>query len=252
MNYFKELSISTSFPLCYNLLPHFAAAEQEYGALRKCVDAAMEDGRIGAFFLSDHPARRQNFSSLHLAKDILASGGEPIVSLSLACNDRNGALEKLQEYSQAGVRQFLFVSGDYPLETDKGRENPLSDLDSVQLLMLLTDFRKKNTIAAGCAVSPFKTFESEQVWQFEKLRRKISVGADFVISQLGYDMRKFDELIRFCALHKITAPLVANIFITDMQTAGLIQARRVPGVKIPGPLLRTLYGETSDCLGPQE
>jgi len=192
-----------------------------------------------------HP---QGFSSLQLAEDILAAGGEPIVSLALTFNDRYSAMAKLWEYYRTGVNHFLFVSGDYPVKTDKS-EKPATDIDSVQLLMLLADFQEKGNIAKGCAVSPFKTFESEQVWQYEKLKRKISVGADFIVTQLGYDIRKFDELIRFCGLHNITAPLMANIRITDMQTAKLIQARCLPGAKMPGPLLSALHQEASDLQG---
>ena len=248
MNFFRELSIRNSFPICYNLLPHYAA-EQEYAVLMKCVDAALEDGRIGTFFLSDRPAYHQGFSTSKLAEEILASGGEPIVSLALTYNDRNTAIHKLQGYYRAGVRQFLFVSGDYPAQINKKTEKPVFDIDSVQLLMLLSGLEESGSIAKGCVVSAFKTFESEQVWQYEKLKRKISVGADFIVTQLGYDMRKFDELIQFCALYKISAPLVANISITDMQTARLIQARDIPGVKMPGPLLSILHKEASDNQG---
>jgi methylenetetrahydrofolate reductase (NADPH) len=246
MNFFKELSISSPFPICYNLLPHYASAGQDYTALKKDVTAAIADGRIKTFFLADRPLHHHDFSSLHLAEDILAAGGEPLVSLSLTFHDRHTAIDKLQEYYRAGVRHFLFVSGDYPARTDDTRENPVFDIDSVQLLMLLADLQEKGNIAKGCVVSPFKTYESEQIWQYEKLRRKISLGADFVITQLGFDIRKFDELVRFCALHKINVPLMANISIADMQTARLIQARGIPGVKIPGSLLHALHGELSD------
>jgi methylenetetrahydrofolate reductase (NADPH) len=243
MNFFKELTISTSFPLCYNLLPHFARAGQEYSALKRCYDEALKDGRVRTFFISDRPANPQSFSSLTLAEDILASGGEPIVSLALSFNDRNTAIDKLQNYYLSGVRQFLIVSGDYPGRLGNSLEEPVFDIDSVQLLMLLAGIPETKDIAKGCVVSPFKTFESEQVWQYEKLRRKVSLGADFIVTQLGYDIRKFDELIRFCTLHKIAVPSVANIFITESQTARLIQARGIPGVKIPGPVLRDLYNE---------
>jgi len=245
MDFFRELSINTSFPMCYNLLPHYAAESQEHDALLRCVGEALKDGRIRSFFLSDNPVRLQGFSSLRLAEDILASGGEPVVSLALTFNDRNSVLDKMQEYYLAGVRHFLFVSGDSPARDNK-TEKPVADIDSVQLLMLLEEFQGKENVAKGCVVSPFKTFESEQVWQYEKLKRKISVGADFIVTQLGYDMRKFDELVTFCTLHKINTPLVANIFMTDMQTARLIQARGIPGVKIPGPLLHALHEEVSD------
>lgn len=252
MNFFRQLSINSSFPLCYNLLPHFAVEGQEYSALTECVLAALEDGRIRTFFLSDRLKHQQGFSSLQLAEDILAAGGEPIVSLALIFDSQNTAIDKLQAYCRAGVRHFLFVSGDYPTGTDKKAAKPVCDIDSVQLLMRLADDKEKENIATGCVVSPFKTFESEQVWQYEKLRRKINLGADFIVTQLGYDIRKFDELIQFCRLHEITTPLVANIRITDMQTARLIQERGIPGVKMPGPLLDALQKEASDPGGAIE
>jgi methylenetetrahydrofolate reductase (NADPH) len=249
MSFFKELSIKIPFPICYNLLPHYAAAGQEYTAFMKCVREAVNDDRIHTFLLSDFLIHHQGFSSLQLAEDILAAGGEPVVSLALTINDTDTAIDKLQGYYRAGVRHFLIVSGDYPARTTNKPAKPVSEIDSVQFLMRLADFQEKANIAKGCVVSPFKTFESEQIWQYEKLRRKISVGADFIITQLGYDIRKFDELIQFCVLHAITAPLVANIRITDMQTARLIQARGIPGVKMPGPLLHALHEEAPDHQG---
>lgn len=252
MKFFRELSQNTSFPICYNLLPHFAAEGQEYTALEKCIMEALDDGRIRNFFISDRPIHHQEFSSLELAESILAAGGDPVVSLALNVNDRNEAIDKLQGYYQAGVRHFLFVSGDYPVMADIKTQKPVFDVDSVQLLMLLADLQTEEGIAKGCVVSPFKTFESEQVWQYEKLRRKISVGADFIITQLGYDIRKFDELIKFCSLHEITAPLVANIRIADMQTARLIQAQEIPGAKMPESLLRALNEDGFEHQGALE
>jgi methylenetetrahydrofolate reductase (NADPH) len=49
---------------------------------------------------------------------------------------------------------------------------------------------------AGCAVSPFKQTEGECFAQYAKLCRKAAAGARFIITQLGYDARKFQELVR--------------------------------------------------------
>jgi methylenetetrahydrofolate reductase (NADPH) len=262
MDFFKKLTISTSFPVCYNLLPHYTAEGQKYAPLMNCVEEALSDGRIHNFLLTDHPLHSQKISSLQLAEDIIAAGGDPLVSLALTFYDKNEAIEKLQQYCKLGVRQFLFVSGEYPSMSDNKQEKTTFDLDCVQLLMLLEDLGisaglKKSpgspnitsetpSIVKGCAVSPFKSLESEQVWQYEKLKRKIEVGADFVITQLGYDLRKFDELVRFCALQNISVPLVANIFITDRITAQLIREQNIPGVKMPDRLLQSLAQEESD------
>ena len=259
MIFFKELTISNSFPVCYNLLPHYRTEEQSHSSLMNCVEEALADGRIGTFFLSDHPVHLQKVSSPQLAGDIIAAGGEPLVSLALTFYDKNAVIEKLQQYCQMGVKQFLFVSGEYPVMPDSKKAKPVFDLDSVQLFMLLDELgisaglnkspetqnaiENSVNIVKGCVVSPFKSLESEQVWQYEKLKRKIEVGADFVITQLGYDIRKFDELVRFCALQNINVPLVANIFITDPEAAQLLLKKNIPGVKVPGRLLYTLARE---------
>ena len=244
MNFLRDLSMPSSLSMCYNLLPHFASAEAKHTLLMAFVAEALKDGRIRTFCLSDRPALQPGFSPLRLAGDILAAGGEPLVSIAAGQYDRNRVLDKLQEYYQIGVRHFLFVSGNYPTAAEAERAKPPFAIDSVQLFMLLADFREKDEIAKGCVVSPFKTFESEQIWQYEKLKRKIDVGAEFIVTQLGYDIRKFDELVRFCRLRNIAAPLVASVFITDMRTADLVQARSIPGVRIPGSLLRALQDES--------
>ena len=246
MNFLRKLSTSGSFSLSYNLLPHFAAAEQDYNNLINYVKDALQDGRIQSFFVSDSPVHKQDFSTLKLVEEILTFGGEPVVSLAMTYNDRNSIIDRLQEYKQTGVHHFVLVSGNYPRKSEGKTAKPVFDIDSVQLLMLLSESLKNAEIAKGCVVSPFKYYESEQVWQYEKLRRKISLGADFIVTQVGYDLRKFDELIRFCALHKITVPLVANVFTPDLQTAHLIEARDIPGVKMPSPLLRILHEEKPD------
>jgi len=248
MNLFKKNSISSGFSVCYNLLPHYSAEKKSNASLIKCVTDALNDGRIESFFLSDRPAIPQEVSSLQLAEKILALGGEPIISLALTYDDRRTVIEKIGQYRRTGVRHFLFVSGEHPKRSGNHQPQPLYDLDCIQLFMLLNESGpdEKLNIVKGCAVSPFKTLESEQVWQYEKLKRKVEVGADFAITQLGYDMRKFDELVRFCSLQNISIPLIANLFITDLQTARLVRQGHIPGVTMPDRLLQTLTSEASD------
>ena len=46
---------------------------------------------------------------------------------------------------------------------------------------------------AGVAFSPFKQIEAEVMGQFYKMEKKIKAGADFIITQVGYDARKLHE-----------------------------------------------------------
>ena len=46
------------------------------------------------------------------------------------------------------------------------------------------------------AVSPFKYTEADCAYQYLKLEKKIAAGADYAVTQLGFDARKFRELKR--------------------------------------------------------
>ncbi|MBU1138465.1 MAG: methylenetetrahydrofolate reductase C-terminal domain-containing protein, partial [Proteobacteria bacterium] len=96
---------------------------------------------------------------------------------------------------------------------------------------------------AGCVVSPFKTMESEQVWQYVKLLTKIRCGAQFVISQLGFDMKKYAELLRLIRDQHLSTPLIANVFVPTLSVAKIMNSGRVPGVILPDKLLQRMQDE---------
>jgi methylenetetrahydrofolate reductase (NADPH) len=92
-------------------------------------------------------------------------------------------------------------------------------------------------------VSPFKTTESEQVWQYAKLLQKIRTGAHFIITQLGYDVCKFEEFVRFMNDSNINTPVLGNIFIPSFAVAQHMADGQVPGVIFPKELLRRIEAE---------
>ena len=75
---------------------------------------------------------------------------------------------------------------------------------------------KKTDFFAGCVVTPFKNVEAEIITEYIKLEKKMAAGTGFVISQVGYDMRKFDELLKVCRSINPDVPLVGNIFVLDI------------------------------------
>ena len=49
----------------------------------------------------------------------------------------------------------------------------------------------------GAAVSPFKYTEASQMQQYYKMEKKIACGAEFLITQVGWDWRKSLELFTY-------------------------------------------------------
>ena len=89
----------------------------------------------------------------------------------------------------------------------------------------------------GAAVSPFKRLESEVVLQYLKLALKARAGADFAIPQLGYDSRKWDELLRWMRLHDLRLPVLANVYVLTRTVARLFHANAIPGCVVSDDLL---------------
>ena len=95
----------------------------------------------------------------------------------------------------------------------------------------------------GCVVSPFKTLESEQLWQYARLARKVDAGAAFVVAQPGFDPRRWDELARVCRLQGHARPLLGNVLVPDAASLPRIREGRIPGLVLPEPLAAALANE---------
>ena len=96
---------------------------------------------------------------------------------------------------------------------------------------------------AGVAVSPFKQLESELMCQYYKLDKKIRGGAGFIISQIGYDARKAQELILWLSARGYNVPALANIYVLTYPAAKLMHDNKIPGCVVTDKLLTQLEEE---------
>jgi len=104
----------------------------------------------------------------------------------------------------------LALSGDYPVTGYEGAAAPVFDTDSVGLLRMLEDMNEgtlrmppgdespeRTSFFLGAVVTNHTRLEREVMPQYFKLRKKVENGARFVINQIGWDVRKDDELLRW-------------------------------------------------------
>ena len=78
----------------------------------------------------------------------------------------------------------------------------------------------------GAVVNNHKRHEREVMPQYFKLAKKIANGARFIISQIGWDARKQDELLRYMAAHRLQAPVVANVYVLSRPAARFLRLRQ--------------------------
>ncbi len=257
--FFHSLVDADEFTITYELVPGQAAGGSKVDRLLEFAGRAAADGRIKALSITDNAGGHPALAPIALGSEIRRIGIEPLIHFSLKDKNRNQIKSHILLYHRRGFHSLLVMGGDFPRPGYYGQAKPVFDLDSVQTLHLFDDMReefldtgqqplpesvvRQTPFFLGCVVSPFKTTAAEQVWQYEKLKCKLQAGAGFVITQLGYDLRKFDELIRFCRLAGLTVPLLANVFIPSLGVARCMLRGGVPGAMLSRELIATMERE---------
>ena len=260
-NRFKEALLDPSeFPVTWELVPGRGAKE---AAQEKCLAQAEQAAgghKACALTLTDNPGGTPAMSADFMGAEILKLGIEPLVHFTGKDKNRNQCESQLYALDRAGVRNLLVMSGDYPVSGFQGRPAPVFDLDPVHLLQLITSMNRGLTYPGikgavthqpadffpGAVVSPFKATEAEQMGQYDKLKKKIAAGAQFIVTQLGYDARKFHEALLFIKQNYPQIPLVGNIYILPFGAAKMMNRNDLPGSVVTDQLLADIDRERSD------
>ncbi len=220
-----------------------------------------DDPRIDVLSITDNPGGHAMLAPDALGTDMISRGQEVIIHL--ACKDwnRNALESRGWQLSSQGFHNVLALSGDYQAMGHKGLAAPVFDIDSVGLLSLFSDMnaglrdeRKpdarldRTDFFLGCVVTNHKKHEREVVPQYLKLRKKARAGARFVINQIGYDVRKDDELLRWMWRHDLGLQAIANVYLLSPPAARAFHAGRIPGVVVSDELLELVerHGASPD------
>ena len=208
--------------------------------------------RVGWLSITDNPGGNPMLPADWIAQFL--SHDRDRVVIHMTCKDANRAgLESLAwRLAAEGLHNILALTGDYPAVGFGGKPQGVFDLDSVGLIALLkamndgrivtprpgkTELLSPTRFYIGCAVSPFKRYERELVPQYFKLVRKIATGAEWVITQLGYDMRKYHEVKLFLQARGISGvPVIGNVYLLTKTVARLFHDRQLPGCVVTDEL----------------
>jgi len=245
------------FAVTWEIVPGRGSQEEAQDFIFQAAEEAAAGGIVDAITITDNPGGNPAMSAQFLGIELKKMGIEPVVHLTCKDRNRNDIEAQLHCLNRAGVRNLMVMSGDYPVDGYAGPAKPVFDLDPAQALGLINSMnagleiptiRGTKTLPptdffAGVAVSPFKCLESEQMCQYYKLHKKIMAGAGFVITQVGYDARKFHELLTYMRLQGWSQPLLGNLYVLTYGSARAMNANRVPGCVVTDELLSILARE---------
>jgi 5,10-methylenetetrahydrofolate reductase len=176
----------------------------------------------------------------------------------ITCKDTNSdaIVSSLNSFKQAGITNVLALTGDKPVAA-KG----VFELESVGLLRLIKKMNHESYLKAqpetlagvhqfvpGAAVSPFKYSEATQFQQYYKMEKKVHYGAEFLITQVGWDWRKSLELFTYLKERQIDVPVIGNVYLLSTLTPAprLMHDLKLPGCFVSDELLAKVYSEKLD------
>src|SRR5579863_2273994 len=218
--------------------------------------------------ITDNAGGNPQLAPLVLGRPILYAGKEVVIHLTCKDQNRNGLESEAWMLNSEGFHNILAMTGDYPVTGTGGLAKPVFDIDSVGLSSLLNKMNDglgsgglgagaanggqplgKTQFCIGAVTTNFKLREGEVVPQYLKLQKKIDNGAQFIISQIGFDSRKISELRCYMDTHGANdTPLIGNVYVLSSRVAQIFHEGRIPGVVVSDALFEQcrLQGQSPD------
>ena len=246
----EELLDPKNFVVTLELVPGRESRGRNTDTLKGIASDAFADGRVSAVSITDNPGGNPSLSPDVLGYEIFKTGLDVIVHFTCRDLNRVGMESRALQLARMGMKNILALTGDYSGKGFGGQGKPVFDFDSVILTAMLQQLNHRlysqgdpDGFFTGCAVSPFKTTEAESHAQYRKLDKKLMAGSSFIITQLGYDVEKFRELMTYLDSKRENPAVMASVYVLNPGAARVMNQCRVPGAYVSDGLLNRIVKE---------
>ncbi len=213
--------------------------------LLDCVDAAN---------VTDNQAAVVRMSSIAAGLIMMEEGLEPIIQMT--CRDRNRLAmqsDLLGAYA-LGLRNLLCLSGDHQTCGNHPGAKNVHDIDSMQFLRMMKEMRDENKFQCGEEITgggprfliggAANPFADPAEWRPYRLAKKAIAGADFVQTQLVYDMDRFREYMKRVVDMGVAEQLKIIAGVGPLKSVGMakVMRDRIPGMSVPDAIIDRMAG----------
>jgi len=210
-------------------------------------DAELIRGLVDAINITDNQRAVMRMSPIAVGKILMDAGHEVIVQLT--CRDRNRlALQSdILAASALGIENLCVMTGDYTTKGDHVGAKAVYDLDSVQLLSLITKMMGGSDMAGNeLAVAPSFTVgavsntDVTKRMQMLKLKKKINAGARFIQTQAVYDVESFNDFSDLMDQIGPNVPVMAGIIPLRSAAMAHFMNNNIPGIRVGDELIKRM------------
>ena len=197
---------------------------------------------LAAVGVTSYAGGKAGHDPIRIAAGVRDRGLAPNVHITCVSRTRQDISRDLDTLTGLGLHNVFAITGDWPADGT----GAVFDIDSVQLTSTLAGRRAKDgtPFCISVAVSPFKYQREDCLYQYLKLEKKIEAGADFAITQVGWDARKFAELKRYLDERGLTTPLLGNVYVLGHKAAQRMSTGNPPGCWASPELVEVIGRET--------
>ena len=206
-------------------------------------------GYADAANLTDNPTSSAHMSPVAASSMVSAAGLEPVVQLT--CRDRNriGLTSDLLGGWALGARNVLCLTGDPPDAGDHPDAKQVFDLSVVELVGLADGLRREGRLLSGAVIDePPRYFIGvadvplRDGYDYGRLESKADAGADFVQTQIVFDVESFEAWASEAESRGILERMFVLVGVAVPRGAGGARYMRdhLPGVLVPDSLIRHL------------
>ena len=209
-----------------------------------------------ALNVTDNQTAIVRMSSLSSCVLLRQLGVDPV--MQMVCRDRNRIAIQSDVLGAValGIGNILCLTGDYQSFGDHPTAKSVFDLDSIQLIQVLSQMRDENKFLSGEKVSgemPLFIGAAENPYAdpFEyrvlRLARKVKAGADFVQTQAVFDVSKFAKWMEMVTERGLDKEVHILAGVIPIKSVGMARYMRdnVPGVSVPDEIV-TRMGDAKD------
>ena len=209
-------------------------------------------GHVDAVNITDCQTAIVRMSSIAAGLLVLNEGVEPVIQMT--CRDRNriGMQSDVLGAAALGLKNLLCLTGDHQKFGNHPGAKGVFDMDSIQLLGMIKGMRDNRKFQCGediksaephlflgAAANPFAgPFE----FRAARLGKKVSNGADFIQTQIVYNVEKFArfmEMVRDLGLDQKVFLLAG---VTPPKSLGMARYMKqfVPGLEVSDDVLKRM------------
>lgn len=190
-------------------------------------------------------------SSLAACAQLKAAGVDPILHVLTRDLNRIALQSAVLGAASLGIRNVLCVTGRHQTLTRSSSARGVFDVDPPQFLRIANDMRKEGRLADGQMLdSPVDLFLGADANPFAEpielhliaVRKAVSAGADFVITQPVFDIERFEAwmaAVRERGIHERTCVIAGVMPLTSQEQAAEL-SRNVRSLHIPERVIEVL------------